>query len=237
MRYQTEFDRSMHDPEGFWRDQAKQLPWFKFPEQILKTDAQGIGYWFADGQMNTAYMALDHHVETGRGAQTALIYDSPVTGSKARYTYAELTDAVARTAGMLAQLGVVKGDRVIIYMPMIPEAVIAMLAVARLGAIHSVVFGGFAAPELALRIDDATPKLILSASCGIEVTRRIEYKPLLDRALELAQHAPQGCVIFQRPALPATLIAGRDHDWTTLLAAAEPVGCTPVSGADPLYIL
>ena len=237
MGYQAEFDRSMHDPEGFWREHAEALPWYKFPQQILTQGPDGIGYWFADGEMNTAYMALDHHVENGRGAQTALIYDSPVTGTKARYTYAELTDAVARTAGMLANLGVTKGDRVIIYMPMIPEAVIAMLAVARLGAIHSVVFGGFAAPELALRIDDATPKVILSASCGIEIARRIEYKPLLDRALEIAKHTPQCCVIFQRPALPATLIPGRDHDWATLLEASQPVGCTPVKGADPLYIL
>ncbi|MBM4189825.1 MAG: propionyl-CoA synthetase [Betaproteobacteria bacterium] len=235
--YSAEFSRSMQDPEGFWRDQAKQLPWFKFPEQILKTDAQGIGYWFADGEMNTAYMALDHHVENGRGDQLALLYDSPVTDTKTQYTYKQLTECVARTAGMLAKLGVNRGDRVIIYMPMIPEAVIAMLAVARLGAIHSVVFGGFAAPELAVRIDDAKPKVILSASCGIEVKRRIEYKPLLDHALELATHQPDCCVIYQRRESIAPLKAGRDHDWATLLAAAEPVGCTPVKGSDPLYIL
>jgi propionyl-CoA synthetase len=187
--------------------------------------------------MNTAYMALDHHVKNGRGDQLALIFDSPVSNTKAKYTYSELTDAVARTAGMLADLGVVKGDRVIIYMPMIPEAVISMLAVARLGAIHSVVFGGFAPPELALRIDDAKPKVILTASCGIEVKRIIEYKPLIDKAFELAKHKPECCVIFQRPQAPATLTPGRDHEWTSLLAKAKPVGCTPVKGSDPLYIL
>ena len=237
MVYQTEYGCSMKDPEGFWRKQAGALEWFKFPQQILARDADGVGYWFADGEMNTAYMALDHHVKNGRGNQLALIYDSPVTGAKARYTYAELTDAVARAAGMLVGLGVVKGDRVIIYMPMIPEAVIAMLAVARLGAIHSVVFGGFAPPELALRIDDATPKVILSASCGIEVKRIVEYKPLLDRAIDLATHKPQCCVIYQRPQAAATLVAGRDHEWAPLLSKAGPVGCTPVKGSDPLYIL
>jgi propionyl-CoA synthetase len=237
MSYIAEYQRSMNDPEGFWREQAKDLEWFRFPVNILTSDADGIGHWFADGEMNTAYMALDHHVKNGRGDQPALIFDSPVTQTKLRYTYAELTDVVSRTAGMLAGLGVVKGDRVIIYMPMIPEAVIAMLAVARLGAIHSVVFGGFAPPELSLRIDDATPKVILSASCGIEVKREIEYKPLLDRAIELASHKPQSCVIYQRQQSSASMISGRDHDWLELLATAPSVGCTPVSGSDPLYIL
>jgi propionyl-CoA synthetase len=237
MSYQAEYDRSMKDPEGFWRKQAEALEWYKFPQKILTRDEDGIGYWFADGEMNTAYMALDHHVKNGRGNQTALIFDSPVTNTKAKYTYAELTDAVARTAGMLADLDVGKGDRVIIYMPMIPEAVISMLAVARLGAIHSVVFGGFAPPELALRIDDAKPKVILTASCGIEVKRIIEYKPLIDKAFDLAKHKPQSCVIFQRPQVTAALTPGRDHEWTALLAKAKPVGCTPVKGSDPLYIL
>ena len=237
MSYQSEYDRSMNDPAGFWREQAQALEWFKFPEHILSRDDDGLGYWFADGEMNTAYMALDHHVNSGRGDQDALIFDSPVTGSKARYTYSELTDVVARTAGMLAELGVVKGDRVIIYMPMIPEAVISMLAVARLGAIHSVVFGGFAPPELALRIDDATPKVILSASCGIEIKRIVEYKPLLDRAIELAAHKPQHCVIYQRPQCTAPLTDARDHDWDALLSSAPAVACTPVRGSDPLYIL
>jgi len=207
------------------------------PKQILSLDGDGLGYWFADGEMNTAYMALDHHVKTGRGNQLALIYDSPVTNTKSRYTYAELTDVVARTAGMLANLGVVKADRVIIYMPMIPEAVIAMLAVARLGAIHSVVFGGFAPPELAVRIDDAKPKVILTASCGIEIKRVVEYKPMIDRAIELARHKPQSCIVYQRPQATASLVAGRDHDWKSLLAKAKPAGCTPVKGSDPLYIL
>jgi propionyl-CoA synthetase len=237
MSYQAEYDRSMNDPAGFWRTQAEALEWFTFPTNIVSIDDDGLGHWFADGEMNTAYMALDHHVKSGRGDQAALIYDSPVTNTKARYTYAELTDAVARTAGMLAALGVTKGDRVIIYMPMIPESVIAMLAVARLGAVHSVVFGGFAAPELAARIDDATPAVILSASCGIEVTRVIEYKPLIDRAIELAAHKPKICVVLQRPQAAASMIDGRDHDWSNLLAKATPVGCTPVKGSDPLYIL
>ena len=237
MSYQVEYDHSMNDPEGFWREQANTLEWTKFPQQILTRDADGLGHWFADGEMNTAYMALDYHVKAGRGEQLALIYDSPVTQTKAKLTYAELTDAVARTAGMLANLGVVKGDRVIIYMPMIPEAVIAMLAVARLGAIHSVVFGGFAPPELAVRIDDATPKVILSASCGIEIKKIIEYKPLLDKAFDLATHQPEACVILQRPQCVASLIDGRDYDWNALLATASAVGCTPVKGSDPLYIL
>jgi propionyl-CoA synthetase len=237
MSYQTEYSRSMKDPEGFWREQAEALEWLNFPKRILTCDADDIGHWFADGEMNTAYMALDHHVKNGRGDQLALIFDSPVTNTKLRYTYVELTDLVARTAGMLADLGVVKGDRVIIYMPMIPEAVIAMLAVARLGAIHSVVFGGFAPPELALRIDDATPKVILSASCGIEVKRVVEYKPLVDRAIELAKHKPQSCVIYQRQQAVATMVVGRDHDWISLLAKSKAVGCTPVKGSDPLYIL
>ena len=237
MSYKAEYQSSMKDPEGFWRKQAEDLEWFKFPQQILTRNAEGVGFWFADGEMNTAYMALDHHVKSGRGDQLALIFDSPVTNTKAKYTYAELTDAVARTAGMLADLGVVKGDRVIIYMPMIPEAVISMLAVARLGAIHSVVFGGFAPPELALRIDDAKPKVILTASCGIEVKRIIEYKPLIDKAFELAKHKPECCVIYQRPQAVAALTPGRDHEWTALLAKAKPVGCTPVKGSDPLYIL
>jgi propionyl-CoA synthetase len=235
--YTSQHAEALRDPEGFWRRQAEALEWFRFPEQILTRDADGVGHWFADGELNTAYLALDHHVKHGRGEQLALVYDSPVTDSKARFTYRELTEAVARTAGMLAALGVGYGDRVVIYLPAIPEAVIAMLAVARLGAIHSVVFGGFAAPELALRIDDAQPKVVLSASCGIEIKRIVEYKPLLDRALELAAHRPQACVVSQRPQVRAALTAGRDHDWAELLAAAEPVGCTTVRATDPLYIL
>ena len=182
-------------------------------------------------------MALDYHVENGRGDQLALIYDSPVTGEKRQYTYLQLRDEVARVAGMIADQGVSKGDRVIIYLPMIPEAAIAMLACARLGAIHSVVFGGFAAHELAVRIDDAEPDLIISASCGIEVSRIIEYKPLLDNAIELARHKPKTCIILQRPQALASMQAGRDLDWHETLASAKPVGCTPVKATDPLYIL
>ena len=237
MSYQSEHQRSMNDPTGFWKEKAAALPWFKEPENILSQDEGGIYRWFADGEMNTAYMALDYHIEQGRGEQTALIYDSPVTDTKKQYTYHQLRDEVAQTAGMLKGLGVVKGDRVIIYMPMIPEAVIAMLAVARLGAIHSVVFGGFAAPELAVRIDDAKPKVMMSASCGIEVQKVIEYKPLLDKAIELAAHKPESCVIMQRQQATATMIEGRDYDWPTLLAKAEPAECVPVKGTDPLYIL
>ncbi|PID34236.1 MAG: propionyl-CoA synthetase, partial [Thiotrichales bacterium] len=189
------------------------------------------------GEMNTSYMALDYHVEQGRGDQVAIIYDSPVSGTKKTYTYSQLRDEVAKAAGMLQGLGVEKGDRVIIYMPMIPEAVISMLAVARLGAVHSVVFGGFAAPELAVRIEDAQPKVMISASCGIEVSRVIPYKPLLDKAIELSSHKPASCILFQRPDKTAELIEGRDHDWNTLMATAEPAACVPVNGTDPLYIL
>ena len=237
MSYQAEYQRSMNDPEGFWKEKAAALSWFKAPEKILSQDEHGIYHWFADGEMNTSYMALDYHVEQGRGDNIAMIYDSPVTDTKTKYTYAQLRDEVAKTAGMLAGLGVEKGDRVILYMPMIPEAVIGMLAVARLGAIHSVVFGGFAPPELAVRLEDATPKVIMTASCGIEIKRVIEYKPLLDKAIDLSAHKPQSCVIFQRPQATSKLIEGRDYDWSALLAAAEPVGCTPVKGTDPLYIL
>jgi len=237
MSYQAEYQQSMDDATGFWRDKAEALKWYKFPETILSKDDQGIYHWFEDGEMNTAYMALDYHIEQGRGEQAALIYDSPVTGTKKQYTYNELRDEVAKTAGMLKALNVEKGDRVIIYMPMIAEAVIAMLAVARLGAIHSVVFGGFAAPELAVRIEDAEPKVIMSASCGIEISKVIEYKPLLDNAIELSAHKPESCIILQRPEATAPLIDGRDHDWASALADAEPAQCVPVKGTDPLYIL
>lgn len=237
MSYQAEYQRSMDDPEGFWKEQAAKLQWYKNPETILSQDEHNIYHWFADGEMNTAYMALDYHVENGRGDTTALIYDSPVTDTKTKYTYAELRDEVAKAAGMLKGLGVEKGDRVVLYMPMIPEAVISMLAVARLGAIHSVVFGGFAAPELAVRIEDAQPKVIVSASCGVEISRVIEYKPLLDRAIELSEHKPDSTIMFQRPQATATMVEGRDHDWNDLMATAEPADCVPVKGTDPLYIL
>ena len=185
MGYAEEYQRSLADPSGFWADQADLIPWYKKPTQILSQDANGAWRWFADGELNSCHVALDQHVAAGRGDQVALIYDSPATGKVERYTYAEMLEWTARVTGGLSGLGVTKGDRVVIYMPMIPETVIAMLACARIGAVHSVVFGGFAAPELATRIDDATPKVVLSASCGIEFDRVIAYKPLLDEALRL----------------------------------------------------
>lgn len=237
MSYQEEYQQSIKQPEKFWQRQAKQLDWFTFPKNILSKDEHDIHHWFADGEMNSCHMALDFHVADGRGEQTALIYDSPVANRKKQFTYSQLRDEVAKTAGMLQNLGVSKGDRVIIYMPMIPEAVIAMLACARLGAIHSVVFGGFAAPELAVRIDDAKPKVIMSASCGIEITRIIEYKPLLDNAIKIAANKPEKCIIFQRPESKCSINSEQDIDWQEALNAATPVGCTPVHGSDPLYIL
>lgn len=237
MTYRKQFARSITEPEAFWQEQAAALDWFERPAQGLSTDAHGIQRWFGDGVLNTAYMALDGHVEQGRGDQAALIYDSPVTDTVRRYSYRALRDAVALCAGMLRSLGVEKGDRVLIYMPMVPEAVIAMLACARLGAVHCVVFGGFAAHELAVRIDDASPRVILSASCGIEVDRVIAYKPLLDHALQTTSHAPDHCVILQRPQCLAQLQPQRDHDWEELLAKAEPADCVDVAATDLLYIL
>jgi propionyl-CoA synthetase len=237
MLYQQEFDQSIENPEEFWADKAKQLSWYKYPDNILSVDSKGIHHWFADGEMNTSYLCLDYHVDNGRADQPAIIYDSPVTGDKKTFTYAELRDEVALCAGMLKQLGVVKGDRVVIYLPMIPEAVISMLACARIGAIHSVVFGGFASPELAVRLNDATPKVILTTSCGIEVKRVIEYKPLVDEAIRLAVHKPATCVVLQRPQALATLLPGRDVDWRQQIKSAVPADCVPVKGSDPLYIL
>lgn len=237
MTYQSEYQYSIEKPEEFWRDKASELPWFSDPQTILSQDDEGIHHWFADGEMNTCYMALDHHVETGRGEQLALIYDSPVSSSKQTFTYRQLRDEVALCAGMLKELGVSKGERVIIYMPMIPQTVIAMLACARLGAIHSVVFGGFSSRELALRIDDATPRLVLSASCGIEVNTEVDYKALLDKAIEMAGHKPQNCIIYQRRERVANLVEGRDLDWVDTLAKASPADCVPVKGSDLLYIL
>lgn len=237
MSYKSEYNHSLDKPEEFWKEKAQDLKWFKTPDNILSQDDDEIHHWFADGEMNTCYMALDFHVESGRADQPAIIYDSPVTDTKAIYTYAQLRDEVALCAGMLTNLGVTKGDRVIIYMPMIPEAVIAMLACARVGAIHSVVFGGFAAPELAVRLDDATPKVVISASCGIEVNRVISYKPLLDKAIEISKHKPETCIIYQRPQYNASMIDGRDLDWNDTIKQAYPVDCTPVMGTDLLYIL
>jgi propionyl-CoA synthetase len=235
--YQNEFNQAQDDPQTFWKEQAKDIEWFKFPEKILSKDENGIDSWFADGQMNTAYLALDYHVLNGRGDQTALIYDSPVSGKKQQYTYKELTDHVARTAGMLADLGVVKGDRVIIYMPMVAESLIAMLACARLGAVHSVVFGGFAPNELVIRIEDAEPKVIMTATCGIEVKKIIPYMPLINKAMTDSRFKPQNVVVLQRDECPAELTEDRDIDWAEQVAISAPHDCVPVSGRDPLYIL
>ena len=235
--YQAVYQSWQADPEAFWAEAANDVQWAKPWDKVLDDSNPPFYRWFRGGQLNSCYNALDYHVENGRSDQPALIYDSPVTDTIKQYTYRELRDEVARLAGVLAQHGVSKGDRVIIYMPMIPEAAMAMLACARLGAIHSVVFGGFAANELATRIDDAQPKLILSASCGIEVKRIVEYKPLLDKAIDLAQFKPEKCIILQRPQATATLIEGRDFDWQDALKTAEAAPCVPVAATDPLYIL
>ncbi len=237
MTYRTEYEQSIQDPETFWRRQAADLAWYKMPTTILSQGADGHYRWFADGELNTAYLALDYHVENGRGEQDALLYDSPVTGVKKRFTYRQLRDEVARFAGALRTLGVNKGDRVIIYMPMIPEAVVAMLACARLGAIHSVVFGGFAAHELAVRIDDARPKVLVTASCGIEIARVLPYMPIVDKALELSKAPPERVVVVARPQQSYELKAGRDCDWNAVVAAAKPVDPVPVLATDPLYVL
>ncbi|PMN94260.1 propionyl-CoA synthetase [Enterovibrio norvegicus] len=235
--YQHAFQQATDTPDSFWLQQAKQIHWFKPPNVAFEKDANGIERWFPDGELNTAYLALDYHVENGRGDHTALIYDSPVAGKKAQYSYAALRDQVAKCAGMLAALGVEKGDRVVIYMPMIPQAAIAMLACARLGAIHSVVFGGFAPNELAVRLEDAEPKVLLTASCGIEVSKVIPYKPLVDRAVMDSRWKPEHVVVFQRQELPANLDNARDADWSTLIEKAAPHDCVPVNATDPLYIL
>jgi len=236
--YDAVYQRSLKDPEGFWAEVAEDCHWFKKWDRVLDDSRKPLYHWFPGGELNTCYNALDFHVDDrGRGDRIALIYDSPVTGTVKKYSYAALRDQVARFAGVLAQRGVTKGDRVIIYMPMIPEALIAMLACARIGAIHSVVFGGFAARELATRIDDAMPKAIVSASCGIEGARTIPYKPLLDEAIEQAAAKPETCIIYQRPQVTADLKSPRDRDWETAMAAAEPADCVRVAATDPLYIL
>ena len=236
-RYEDVFHRSLTDPAGFWAEAARAIDWYTEPETILDDGNPPFYRWFRGGTLNTCHNALDRHVDGGRAEQRALIYDSPVTGAKKTFTFGELRDETARFAGVLSNLGIQKGDRVVIYMPMIPEAVVAMLACARLGAIHSVVFGGFAAHELAVRIDDARPKLIVSASCGIEVARIVEYKPILDKAIDEAAHKPGHTIIVQRPQATAQLTA-RDLDWHDLMAAAtDPHPCVPVEATDPLYIL
>src|SRR5215472_3672862 len=235
--YAETYRRSLERPEEFWAQAAEAIDWERRWDQVLDASRPPFYRWFAGARLNTCWNALDRHIAAGRGDRIALIWDSPVTGQIARFTYRELCDDVARLAGVLAGLGVRTGDRVLVYMPMVPEAAMAMLACARIGAVHSVVFGGFAAHELATRIDDAKPRVILSASCGIEVNRIIPYKPLLDAAIAEARAKPEHCVILQRPMCHADLVADRDYDWHELAAAARPVECVPVPAIDPLYIL
>jgi propionyl-CoA synthetase len=235
--YEAVYARSKSDPEGFWAEAAAGIDWIRPWDRVLDDSDEPLYRWFAGGKLNTCHNALDRHVQAGHGERLALIYDSPVTGTTQTFTYAELLDRVARFAGVLRDRGVGKGDRVVIYMPMIPETVVGMLACARLGAIHSVVFGGFAANELATRIKDCTPSLILAASCGIEPGRVVAYKPMLDEAIELAGLGPIPVVIRQRPQCPAPLLDGRDFDWQQAAAQAEPADCVPVDATDPLYIL
>jgi propionyl-CoA synthetase len=235
--YEEVYARSLRDRDSFWAAAAEAIHWEKRWDRVFDDSRPPFYRWFVGGALNTCYNCLDLHVDRGRGKQPALVYDSPVTGTVKTFTYAELRDEVARVAGMLVALGIQKGDRVIVYMPMVPEAVMAMLACARIGAVHSVVFGGFAANELAKRIDDAKPRLILSASYGIEVNRRIPYKPLLDAAIELSSHKPQKCVILQRPGEAAPLVRARDLEWAEALAGGRPAECVTVAATDPLYIL
>lgn len=237
MDYHSEFRQSIDQPDAFWREKASAIDWMEPPKTIWQPTDNGHGEWFPDGVLNTSDIALDANIRAGRGEQKALIYDSPVTGTTRSYTYNELTREVATFAGALQDRGITKGDRVILYMPMIPEAVIAMLGCARIGAIHSVVFGGFASNELAVRIDDAKPKAVITASCGIEVSKVIEYKPLVDKAIDQADHKPECCIVFQRPQAQATLQEGRDFDWGEMVSRARAVDPVPVRATDPLYIL
>ncbi len=237
MGYQATYDRAMRDPETFWAEAAQLIDWDRLWERVLDASRPPFYRWFAGAELNTCYNAVDRHVAAGRGDQPAIIHDSPVTGTQTVITYAELQDRVARFAGALGDQGVTRGDRVIIYMPMVPEAAIAMLACARIGAIHSVVFGGFSSRELATRIDDAKPRVMVAGSCGIEPNRVVDYKPLLDQAIELATHKPERCILLERPQEPGTLVAGRDIGWEEAVAGAEPAPCVPVAATDPLYIL
>ncbi len=238
MTYAAQYRRSLEDPAGFWAEVAEGIKWNHRPKTVLDDSRPPFSRWFPDGRMNTCYNALDRHVIAGHADRTALIYDSPVTGTKRTYSYAHLLDLVARFAGVLQACGVGKGDRVLIYLPMIPEAVIAMLGCARIGAVHSVVFGGFAPAELAVRIDDARPKVIVSASCGVEPTRVVEYKPMLEEAIRRADHQPEQCIIVQRPQAVAEM-GERDLDWATLMrvGTVPPAGCVTVEATDPLYVL
>ncbi len=235
--YEKAFKKSIEQPDKFWDEAAQQIEWHKPYTKVLDDSQAPFYRWFTGGELNTCYNALDFHVKNGRADQLAMIYDSPVTNSIQKFTYTQLRDRVAKFAGVLLENGIKKGDRVIIYMPMIPEAMIGMLACARIGAIHSVVFGGFAPHELAIRINDARPTLILSASCGMEGSKIIEYKPLLDKAIELAQHKPEKCIIYQRPQAKAGIIADRDIDWVEAEKSAKPADCVFVQATDPLYII
>ena len=235
--YDEAFEKSIKDPDSFWAEAAEDCHWYKKWDKVLDDSNKPFYRWFTGGEINTCYNALDFHIENGLGDQDALIFDSPVTNTIKKYTYNELRDEVAKFAGALASLGVQKGDRILIYMPMIAESAIAMLACARLGAVHSVVFGGFAANELAVRIDDAKPKVIVSASCGIEVSKVIAYKPLLDQAIDMSSSKPEKCIVLQRPMEKASMIAGRDLDWNEVMEDAKPHDCVPVAATDPLYIL
>jgi propionyl-CoA synthetase len=235
--YQRACDEAIRSPEQFWGRAAEAIQWHRPWERVLDRSNAPFYRWFTGGELNTCYNAIDYHVENGRADQPAVVYDSPVTDTRRALTYSQLLDEVARFAGVLTALGVAKGDRVIIYMPMEPEALIAMYACARIGAIHSVVFGGFAAHELAVRIEDAAPKVVVSASCGIEIKRIVEYKPLLDKALEISRHQPDYCVTLQRPEHRCELVPPRDLDWHELMASARPAGWVPVAATDPLYIL
>ena len=234
---EEDYRRSLESPEEFWRERALEIDWYKEPQTILSKDDNGSWRWFEDGELNSCWLAVDRHIEAGRGDQTAVIYDSPATNTVSSMSFKELSERVKKVAGAMRDSGVGLGDRVVIYLPMVPEALISMLACARLGAVHSVVFGGFAAPELAMRIDDAEPKLLLTASCGIEFDKVIPYKPLVDNALALANHQVSQVVVLQRPQCDATMHPSRDVDWVAWESSAEPAGVTPVKATDPLYIL
>ncbi|MCI5210502.1 MAG: propionyl-CoA synthetase, partial [Candidatus Electrothrix sp. ATG2] len=236
-KYQEIFNRSLNNPEEFWAEAAEAIDWYKKWDVVLDSSDPPFYRWFQGGELNTCYNALDRHVENGHGDRTAIIYDSPVTDTVRKISWTELRDQVAQLAGALKQQGAEKGDTIILYMPMIPEALVAMLACARIGVIHSVVFGGFAADELAIRIDHAQPKMILCASGAIEGKKKLAYKPLVDAAIELAEHKPEKTIVFQRDFLRAELQHERDLDWQKLVQDAEPADCVPVAATDPLYIL
>ena len=236
-KYQQEFQRSLSSPDEYWGEIARDVHWYKSWDKVLDDSEAPYYRWFTGAEVNTCYNALDLHVNEGRGDQDAIIYDSAMTGEIRHLTYSEMLDHTSRLAGVLTDLGVTKGSRVVIYMPMVPETAMAMLACARIGAVHSVVFGGFASNELAVRIEDAKPQVIITASCGLEPGRVVEYKPLVDKAIELSPHKPPACIVLQRPQAEASMIEGRDHDWVEVMKDASPVDCVPVKATDPLYII